>query len=321
MTAAAGAAANAGPGPRLDLGVLMMEPLTGAAQWRERVRRVEDAGATTLQVSDHFDRSPVSPLVALAAAAQHTDRLRLGTLVLNNDFRHPAVLAKEAASVQAFCDGRLELGLGAGWMTDDYTVSGIVREPAGRRIDRLADTLALLHALRDSAGGPVDLERGSVGVAALRDVPAVPRPPTLLVGGGGPRVLGLAATTADVVGINFDVREGHVGGRAARSASAAATDEKVALVRRAAGDRRPVLHLMLYWAAVTERPEEEAARRIAAAGLELEPAELLASPHCLIGPRSVLRERLCELRERWGFGYVSCYEADAGVVAPLVTAG
>ncbi|MBP2366561.1 TIGR03621 family F420-dependent LLM class oxidoreductase [Pseudonocardia parietis] len=306
---------------RLDLGVLMMEPLTDAAQWRERIHRVEEAGATTLQVSDHFDRSPASPLLALAAAAQHTDRLRLGTLVLNNDFRHPAVLAKEVASLQVLCGGRLELGLGAGWMTEDYAVSGIVREPAGRRIDRLADTLALLRALRDSAGGPVDLENASVGVVGFRDVPAVPRAPALLVGGGGPRVLGLAAATADVVGINFDVREGHVGGRATRSASAGATDEKVALVRRTAGDRRPVLHLMLYWAAVTERPEDEAAKRIAAAGLDLEPAELLASPHCLIGPRSALRERVCELRERWGFGYVSCYEADLDAVAPLVTGG
>lgn len=304
----------------MDIGVLMMEPLRSAAQWRERVRRVEDSGATTLQVSDHFDRSPVSPLLALAAAAQHTTRLRLGTLVLNNDFRHPAVLAKEIASLQALCDGRLEVGVGAGWMDDDYTVSGIPHDPAGLRIERLAATVRLLRSVLGAGADPVDVAENGHRLVGYRNVPPVRRVPPLLVGGGGRRVLTLAGRHADVVGVNFDVREGRVGRHATRSASAAATEEKIGWVRAAAGEHRPVLHLMAYWAEVNERPEEAAARRIAALGLDLEPAEMLASPHCLIGPAGAVAERVAELRERFGFGYLSLYEADLPSLAPVLLA-
>jgi len=154
----------------VEFGALMMEPLTSATQWCDRVRRVEDAGLAVLHVSDHFDRSPVSPLLALAAAAQVTGRIRLGTLVLNNDFRHPAVLAKEVASLQVLCDGRLDVGLGAGWMDADYAVSGIVREQAGRRVDRLTGTVELLRELF-IAGGPVTRTAPGYAVCELRDVP------------------------------------------------------------------------------------------------------------------------------------------------------
>ena len=304
----------------VDVGVLMMEPLRSAAQWRDRVRRVEDSGATTLQVSDHFDRSPVSPLLALAAAAQHSTRLRLGTLVLNNDFRHPAVLAKEIASLQTLCSGRLEVGIGAGWMDADYSVSGIVREPAGRRIERLGETVRLLSAVLGAGADPVDVAEGAHRLASYRNVPPVDRAPPLLVGGGGRRVLTLAGRHADIVGVNFDVREGRVGAHATRSASRAATEEKIGWVRAAAGDRRPVLHLMVYWAEVTERPEDAARRRIAAGGLDMHPEELLASPHCLIGPAGAVAERVAELRERLGIGYLSVYEADLASMAPVLLA-
>ncbi|MGD9991428.1 TIGR03621 family F420-dependent LLM class oxidoreductase [Pseudonocardia sp.] len=300
----------------MEFGVLMMDPVTSRAQWRDRVRRMEDDGVSTLQVSDHFDRSPVSPLLALAAAAQVTSRIRLGTLVLNNDFRQPAVLAKEIASLSVLCDGRLEIGVGAGWMDGDYEVSGIVREPAGRRIDRLDGTLQLLRAL--ASGGPVDLDAPGVVVRDLRNVPAVTTAPRLFVGGGGRRVLTLAARNADVVGINFDVREGRLGAHATASASTAATDEKVGWVRAAAGSREPLLHLVAYWSEVTEDPQAAAARRIAALGLDLTPDQLLASPHALIGPVGAVAERLAELRERWGFGYVSFYESDMASMLPAL---
>lgn len=304
----------------VDIGVLMMEPVRSAAQWRDRVRRVEDSGATTLQVSDHFDRSPISPLIALAAAAAHSTRLRLGTLVLNNDFRHPAVLAKELASLQTLCSGRLEVGIGAGWMDADYTVSGIPREPAGRRIERLEQTARLLRAVLEAGTGPVDVAEGDVRLTAFRNVPPVEKVPPLLIGGGGRRVLTAAGRLADIVGINFDVREGRVGRHAVRSASRAATEEKIAWVRAAAGERRPVLHMMIYWAEVTEQPAEAARRRIAALGLEMSPEEMLASPHCLIGPPGAVAERVAELRERLGIGYLSFYEADLSSIAPVLLA-
>ena len=301
-------------------GQLAMRPAATRAEWLERARRAEAQGFATFQVSDHFDRSPAAPLLTLAAVAQATSTIGLGTLVLNNDLRQPAVLAKELATLDVLCDGRLEVGIGAGWMTADYEVSGIPFEPAGRRVDKLAGTLAILTATLNGPG-PVTLTGEHYAVLELRSIPAPRRPRTpLLVGGGRPRVLTLAARTADVVSVNFDVSEGRVGPRAARSASTDATDEKLGWVRAAAAGRPvvPELHLVAYWSQMTDRPEEVAAARIAALGLPVTPEELLASPHCLIGPRERLVERLLELRERWGFSYVTVYDSDADSLAPVV---
>ncbi|NEK58452.1 TIGR03621 family F420-dependent LLM class oxidoreductase [Geodermatophilus sabuli] len=302
-------------------GVLAMRPAATRTEWLDRARRAEDDGFGTFQVSDHFDRSPASPLLTLAAVAQATSSIRLGTLVLDNDFRHPAVLGKELATLDVLCDGRLEVGIGAGWMPADYAVSGLPFDPPGLRVDRLAETLAVLDAVLGSPE-PVTWTGEHTRVTGLRSVPAPrqqPRPP-LLVGGARPRVLGLAGRLADVVSVNIDVREGRVGPQATRSALADAVDEKVGWVRAAAAGRpvAPELHLVAYWAEVTERPEEAAARRIAAAGLDLAPRELLASPHCLIGPRAQVTERLLQARERWGFSYVTVYDSDAASLTPVV---
>ncbi|HEX3956547.1 MAG TPA: TIGR03621 family F420-dependent LLM class oxidoreductase [Trebonia sp.] len=302
----------------VDLGVLMMTPVASAAQWRDRVRRVDDSGAASLQVSDHFDRSPISPLVALAAAATHSERLRLGTLVLNNDFRQPAVLAKEVASLQLLCAGRLELGIGAGWMEADYAGSGITRAAPGRRVERLTDTVRLLRASFGAAAEPVDVAGEYCSVSGYRTIPPIAVQPSLLIGGGSRRVLTLAGQHADIVGVNFDVREGSLGARALWSASEAATAEKVGWVRAATGSRTPVLHLVAYWAEVTEHPERAAAARIAALGLDMTPAQMLASPHSLIGPAGAVREKLAELKQRWGFGYVTVYESDLASMAPAI---
>ncbi len=304
-------------------GQLNMRPAATRADWIERARRAEDAGFSTFQVSDHFERSPAAPLLTLAAVAQATSRIRVGTLVMDNDFRHPAVLAKELATLDVLYDGRLEVGLGAGWMAADYAVSGIVFEPAGRRIGKLGESLAILAGVL-RAGEALTVTGARYAVTGLRGIPApVQRPgPPILVGGGRERVLRLAAREADIVSVNLDVSEGRVGPRAARSAFAAATDTKLGWVRAAAADRvdLPELHLVAYWVEVTDRPEDAAAERIRRLGLDLSPPELLDSPHCLIGLHGRLVERLHELRERWGFSYVTFYDSDAACAVPLVSA-
>lgn len=305
--------------PRFRFGQLVMAPATSRAEWVARARAAEGEGYATFQVSDHFDRSPAAPLIVLAAVAQATSTIRLGTLVLANDFRHPAVLAKELATLDVICDGRLEIGLGAGWMPADYAVSGIAFDAPGRRVSRLAETVDILRATL-AGGDPVTLVGDHYAVDGLRSVPSPlqrPRPP-LLIGGGRRRVLSLAGRQADVVSVNMDVGEGRLGPRATRSAFADATEEKLGWVHAAAGARRPELHLIAYWAQLTDRPEEVAARRIAAQQLDLTPAELLASPHCLIGSRSQLTDRLQELRGRWGFSYVTVYDHDARAFTPLI---
>lgn len=333
-------------------GYLAMEPAASAQEWRRRAHWVQEHGFSTFQVSDHFDRSPASPLPVLAWVAAHTEGLRLGTLVLGVDFRQPAVLAKELATVDMLSQGRLEIGMGAGWMPADYESAGIPLERPGLRIERLAEALTILdHGLRSessvasasaessvvsahqperaqssqsAAPTPVTWTGRHYAVQGLRTIPGpvqAPRPP-LLVGGGGRRVLSLAGERADIVSINLMVNEGRVGEQAARSAAAAATRQKIDWVRQAAGARftELELHLLIYWVAVTEGDRLEAAERlIAQRGFAFSPAELLASPHSLIGPHDMLVEKLQALREDYGFSYVSFYDSDAMQLRHLVT--
>ena len=130
------------------------------AAWRETARRAEALGYSTLLIADHFGQQ-LAPMPALVSAAEATSRLRVGTFVLDNDFRHPAAVAKEAATVDLLTDGRLELGIGAGWNAADYTQTGIPFESAGTRISRLQEALQIIKAF---FGG------GDVAVAAARDL-------------------------------------------------------------------------------------------------------------------------------------------------------
>jgi probable F420-dependent oxidoreductase len=275
-------------------GCLAMTPVQDRAQWLDQARAAEANGFGTLQVTDHFVRTPLAPMLALAAAAQVTSTITLGTLVLDNDFRHPAMLAKEVATLDLLCDGRLELGLGAGWLAEDYEISGIAFDSPGKRITRLAETVKRL------------VEQ--------------PHPP-LLLGGGGPRMLTLAAQQADIVGVNLMNAEGFTGAKAGASAYAEATDAKVQLIRAASAHRGTdlPLHVIAYWTEVTENPREAIERKIAQLGIPVTPDELASSPHCLIGPLAYLQERLIEQRERWGFSYVTFYQRDAVNCAELVT--
>src|SRR5687767_15390879 len=219
---------------RFRFGQLNMRPATSGREWLDRARRAEAAGFSTFQVSDHFDRSPAAPLLTLAAVAQATTTLRLGTLVLDNDFRHPAVLAKELATLDVLSDGRLEVGIGAGWMPADYAVSGLPFDPPAQRVDKLEESLALLDAVLGGAG-PATLAGRHYAVTQLRSTPAPvqrPRPPLLVVGARR-RVLTLAGRSADIVSVNIDVGEGRVGEASTRSAFADAIDEKIGWVRAA----------------------------------------------------------------------------------------
>lgn len=302
-------------------GYLAMRPRATLHEWREAARTAEAGGFATFQVSDHFARSPAAPLPVLAAVAQVTTTVRLGTLMLDNDFRHPAVLVKELATLDVLCGGRLEIGIGAGWMHEDYRVSGIAYEPAGIRIAKLAETLEILDRVLGGAA-PATVSGRHYAVEDLQSVPMPvqrPRPP-LLVGGGGPRILALAARHADVVSVNMQVGEGTIGPMATGSATAVATDAKVAHLRRELGERQDnvPLHLVAYWTAIAEDRIAAAERLIALRRLPTTPEQLLDSPHALIGPRSRVVEQLLAQRERWGFSYVTCYDDDADALASVV---
>ncbi len=303
-------------------GQLMMLPTLSRAAWLDEVRRVEATGYASVQVTDHTDRTPMAPLVALSAAAQVSSALRLGTLVLANDFRRPAVLAKEIATLDLLSDGRAEIGLGAGWLRTDYDQAGVELVRPGLRIARLAETVDILRGF--SSGEATTYQGVHYTVTGLPSVPPpVQRPHVpLLLGGGGRRILTLAAQRADIVSVNFMISEGYTGPRAAQSALDTATDEKIALIREvaAATGRDPELHLVAYWAEVSEDREAAIARQIARTGIPISPEDVVTSPHCLVGPLAYLKDRLAELRERWGFSYVSIHDRNAKGCAELVAA-
>ena len=207
-----------------------------APAWRAMARKVEDLGYSTVFIPDHFT-DQWAPMVALTVAAEATTTLNVGTLVIGNDYRHPVVLAKEAATLDLVSEGRLELGIGAGWQATDYEQSGIVCDPPAVRVDRLEESIAVLKALW--RGETPDFTGVHYQVAGAEGLPLASRPrgPKLMVGGGSKRVLSLAGREADIVGLNPRLAEGFIGPKSIASATPAHYDERLGWVRAAAGDR------------------------------------------------------------------------------------
>ena len=233
----------------------------------------------------------------------------------------PTVLAKEAATLDLLSDGRLELGLGAGWMTSDYEQAGIPLDRAGLRIERMAETIDILHGL--FAPGPFSYSGTHYTLAGLDGTPKpVQQPPPLLLGGGGPRMLRLAGQRADIVGVNPNLASGAITAETARDATAARYEAKLAWVKEGAGDRFAAIELQVRTFIVSVTDDRRAFAEALAAGLGLTPEDGLASPLALVGTPAQIAEDLRERRERYGFSYIVVavdeYEAFAPVVAELV---
>src|SRR6478609_766962 len=224
------------PLPSFRFGVQCSSPpdIT-AARWRELARQVEDLGYHRLTVSDHLD-DQLSPVAALMAAADATSTLRIGALVFCNDYRHPAVLAKEAATLDILSEGRFELGLGAGWMTSDYEAAGIPMDRPGVRIARLEEAIHVVRGLLSE--GPCTFAGEFYEIDGLSGSPKpLQQPLPLMVGGGGRKVLEVAGRHADIIGLNPKLPNGVIDASAGPDATAAATDRKIGWIREAAGDR------------------------------------------------------------------------------------
>jgi probable F420-dependent oxidoreductase len=287
--------------------------------WPELARKVEDLGYSTLTVSDHLDdQLAITP--ALMAAADATTELRLGSLTYCNDYRHPVVLAKETATIDLLSGGRLEVGLGAGWMTTDYDRSGIPLDRPGVRIERLAETLAVVTGLWDD--GPCTVVGQHYQVTGLDGQPKpVQRPgPPILIGGGGRRVLTLAGRVADIVGLNIALGSGRIDESAGPTATSASTLQKVGWVRDAAGDRFDQIELQVrvHLALVTD--DRAGVAEALAPSFGLTPDEALDSPHALAGTVEEIVEQCLERRERFGISYVGLGLDVLETMAPVVDA-
>jgi probable F420-dependent oxidoreductase len=265
----------------------------------------------------------MEPTVALLAAAEATERLRVLSLVLGNDFRHPVLLHKTAATIDVLSEGRLELGLGAGWMRSDYDASGIPYDPPGVRLDRLEEALRVIKGLFRPE--PLTFRGHHYAVTELDGLPKpvqAPHPP-LLVGGGGKRVLGIAAREADVVSVHCNLRGGELDQDAAADLAAERVEEKVGWVHAAAEKAgRSIddleLQFSTYLCRVTDAPRSEVASvSTFAEFLAADPDLVERSPAVLIGSVEECAERLQERRERYGFNYLNL-GGDVENVAPLV---
>lgn len=273
-----------------------------AKAWREQAKAAEDLGYATVWMPDHFD-TQWGPLVGLTAAAEATTSIRLGGLVFDNDYRHPAVLAKEMATLDVVSEGRVELGIGAGWLRTDYEETGIPLDPPAVRIDRLEEAVTVVRRLW--AGGPVDFEGTHY---TLRGAGCWPRPaqrprPPIMVAGGGRKILGLAARTADIVGFNTNLVSGFVGPESARSALAPYFRERVQWVREAAGDRFDSLELHCNVAYCLVGVDRVAVANAVAPGFGITPEEALEVPVALVGTVDEICDSLLARRDEFGFSY------------------
>jgi probable F420-dependent oxidoreductase len=294
-------------------------PTVSAGSWAALARKVEDLGYARLTVSDHLDEQ-LAPIAALMAAADATTTLRLGAMVFCNDYRHPVVLAKEAATLDVLSGGRFELGLGAGWMIADYRRAGIPLDPAGVRIARLEEAIAVIKGL--FADAPLSYQGAYYQVDGLAGTPKpVQRPhPPLLIGGGGPRLLTLAARHADIIGLNPIMATGVIDASAGPDATAAVTDAKIALIRAAAGPRFADIELQVRVHLVVVTEDRAGLVEAFAPGFGLTPDEALATPYALVGTTSQIVDDLLERRERYGISSIGIGLDAIDDLAPVVAA-
>ena len=281
-----------------------------ATAWREAARGYEAAGFETLWVADHVGM--LDPFTALVAAGAVTETMRLGTYVLNVEFWNPLLLARTAATTDLLTDGRLILGIGAGHAQVEFEQAGLRYPPARERVDRLVHTVPVLRRLL--AGETVD-EPALDMVGAATGLP--PARPPILVGGNGDRVLGVAATEADIVGMTgFTSGTGRVHTNLSHW-SWDGLAERLAHVRQAAGDRdRPLdVEVLVQRVAITDNPTEAFAGFLSAGMTE----DQLDSPFLLVGTEQAIVDQLTRLAELGVTGVtVFARDGNADRLAPLI---
>ena len=288
--------------------------------WQEQARKVEDLGYSTLLMPDHFDRQ-LAPITALTAAAAATTELRVGALVFDNDYRHPLVLAKEMATLDVLSGGRVELGIGAGWMRTDYEQSGIAYDRPGVRIDRMVEGLEVIKGCMSGESFSFEGAHYTITEHTGYPLPVQSGGPPIMIGAGAKRMLGIAAREADIISVNFDLASGAVGPEALVTGTGDATRQKVEWIREAAGDRFDDIELSVtvFFSAITDDGDKLMEQVAPGFGVDLAGGYDL--PHILIGSVDQICDTLVQRREELGFSYIAvsggAWEAMAPVVAKL----
>lgn len=283
-------------------------------EWVQRARRAEELGYDVVCVPDHVG-TQLSPFAALVAVAAATSRIRVGTFVLDNDFRHPVLTAHEAVTVQILSEGRLELGLGAGWLRRDYEALGIEFAPPCTRVERLEESVEIVTRYFEGEAFSFSGRHYSVTDVEPLRLPPHLRAPRLVIGGGGRRVLSLAGRRADVASVFLKVK---AEGSTFEPASPEEYRARVEHVRRAAGDRAQdvEINVLLQAFEITDDRQNVAARW--AADFETTPDDFLALPFGLAGSLDEIVDDLERRRERYGISYVTVFGEHLETFAPVV---
>jgi probable F420-dependent oxidoreductase len=286
---------------------------TGATEpreWRDLARRLEGEGFSSLLVADHY-LNPMACGILQMAAADATTTLRVGSYVYNNDFRHPALLAKEAATIDVMSGGRLELGIGAGWHKGEYDQVGIAFDPGPVRVSRLEEAIEIMTRLW--TGEPVSFSGQHYRIDGLEGTPLpIQRPLPLLIGGGGPRMLRLAARRADSVAlVPRSLPDGGLDpaefGEGAFEARVSALDDAVREAGRSDDPpERGVLVFQMYRALTDVRSDDW-----------IEPSAVAASPYALVGDTAAMADEIVRRRETWGLSYLVCFDNDLELMLPV----
>jgi probable F420-dependent oxidoreductase len=303
---------------------------TTGSHWREQARRAEALGFSTFHTSDHVlgpgpalaaTNHPVvdvAPIPAMAVAAEVTSTIKIGCRVFCTDYRNSVMLAKELATLDFFSDGRLEIGLGAGWLQGEYEAIGVPFDPPGVRLDRMEETITVLRAL--FGDGVAEVTGDHVHAVGFEGVPKpVQRPcPPIMIGGGAKRVLGIAGREADIVSLNFNNSSGKIGPAGVGSSTAELTAQKIEWIKAGAGDRFDQIEIEIgaYFTVVTDQRDATLEKMAPMFGLT--PEVLAEHPHTLIGSVDAICDMLQERRETYGISYVTFGSSAVEAVAPIV---
>jgi probable F420-dependent oxidoreductase len=283
-----------------------------AEEWRALARKAEGLGYTTLLVADHFGRQ-LAPLPALVAAAQATTHLGVGTFVLDNDFRHPAVTAKEAATVAVLTGGRFELGIGAGWNPVDYEKTGLTFEPAGVRVGKLEEALQIIKPFLE--GHEVNFQGQYYNVNGLEPSPRPEYAPKIMIGAAGRRMLTLAARYADI--LNFPDRPSVGVSTAGNPGLGLSMPQQMEIVRREAGERYAQLELSSLTIPRITTDIEKTIEQLATQ-MRTTPEVVDAMPGTLVGTQEAIVDKLLANCERYDISYPVIPGGALDSMAPVV---
>lgn len=299
--------------------------------WIEIARKAEALGYSALHVADHYigagrmlnpTKHKVQTLAlipAMTSAAMVTTTLRIGSRMACVSYHLPTILTKEMASIDVLSDGRLEVGLGAGWLTNEYEALGIPVDPIGKRIELLRETAQFMK-LAFTSTDEIDFQGEQIRSYGYVPAPPViqkPHPP-LMIGGGAPKVLRTAGELADIVSVNYNNSSGVLGQNSLTSSTPEETMQKIDWIREGAGSRFEEIELetAAMFVSVEGRSTTSVEELSESTGMS-EPT-LRAFPHALVGSVEDICEQLIERRQQYGFSYITVSDSHIGAFAPIV---